>query len=545
MQPDNNLIWLNRLQELLEHKKRYGHCDVQATYDNQTLFQWVKQQRDDYAKLNMSEENIKMLNAIGFDWKVSREKMWLDNFEQLKGYKERYGDCNVSVRYKENQPLGKWVYTQRSQYKQSKLSDERIKILNSIGFRWTAPYDKIWENQLEALKVYKSKRGHFNVPGKYKENQSLATWVEYQRSQFKLSKLSEERVNMLNAIGFDWTAPTRDSAWSYNFDQLKLYKSTHGDCNVPARYKENRPLGTWVYTQRSRYKLSKLSDERIARLNSIGFDWTIKVSKENTWSDKFEQLEQYKSKYGDCNVLYDDENKPLANWVYKQRSQYKHFKLSNEKIARLNSIGFNWTVSDKWQDKIEALKKYTFKHGDCKLPAKHDGNQSLPNQNMLKGHFTLLTKERMELLDSTGFVSSMRQPKINVTSEKNRIEHAIGNDIDTDQEESETEQNNEQIVTYDHVAPIRTETGAKTIELEHTVGNKIDSEQQDDHKHIAIETSSRDLKEKNTTKEKGETSCKRSLQDRIQVLCKLSIMFQQEKDAIYADMKRRKLGNSV
>ena len=70
---------------------------------------------------------------------------------------------------------------------------------------------------------------------------------------------------------------------------------------------------------------------------------------------------------------------------------------------------------------------------------------------------------------------------------------------------------------------------------------------EENHEQIVIETSYQDSKEKETTtKEKGEiSSYKRSLQDRIEVLCKISIMFQEQKDAIHADMKRRKLGNSA
>ena len=58
MQPDNNLIWLNKFQELLEYKKKYGHCNVPSTHENQSLLYWVYHQRDDYAKLNMSKEHM-------------------------------------------------------------------------------------------------------------------------------------------------------------------------------------------------------------------------------------------------------------------------------------------------------------------------------------------------------------------------------------------------------------------------------------------------------------------------------------------------------
>ncbi|GFH56969.1 hypothetical protein CTEN210_13445 [Chaetoceros tenuissimus] len=95
------------------------------------------------------------------------------------------------------------------------------------------------------------------------------------------------------------------------------------------------------------------------------------------------------------------------------------------------------------------------------------------------------------------------------------------------------------------------EIGEQRVELEHAVRNGIDTEQEEseikqNNEQIAIESNYQDSKEKETTnEEKVEKSCKRSLQDRIQVLCKLSLMFREQKDVIYADMKRRRLGNSV
>ena len=46
-----------------------------------------------------------------------------------------------------------------------------------------------------------------------------------------------------------------------------------GNCNVPVSHK---PLGTWVSTQRTQRRQSgegKLSQDRIRRLDELGFNW--------------------------------------------------------------------------------------------------------------------------------------------------------------------------------------------------------------------------------------------------------------------------------
>ena len=69
--------------------------------------------------------------------------------------------------------------------------------------------------------------------------------------------------------------PANVRKWEAKFKKLKEYKKKKGHCNVPRSHLE---LGNWVNTQRSlykhekRYKEKKLSEERINRLNKIGFN---------------------------------------------------------------------------------------------------------------------------------------------------------------------------------------------------------------------------------------------------------------------------------
>ena len=54
--------------------------------------------------------------------------------------------------------------------------------------------------------------------------------------------------------------------------QLAKYKEDHGDCLVPRGYEEGKPkLGEWVHNQRK--QKSDMSQDRIKRLNELGFVW--------------------------------------------------------------------------------------------------------------------------------------------------------------------------------------------------------------------------------------------------------------------------------
>ena len=82
------------------------------------------------------------------------------------------------------------------------------------------------------------------------------------------------------------TAPKRqvslfDQNWDAKYRLLEAFKTEHGDCKVPRKHET---LGSWVDKQRTVYKNDKLSDERVGKLNVLGFDWNPSGTK-LTWEE--------------------------------------------------------------------------------------------------------------------------------------------------------------------------------------------------------------------------------------------------------------------
>jgi len=142
-----------------------------------------------------------------------------------------------------------------------------------LGFVWD-PVPADWEALFQSLVVFKENQGHCGVPKKWSENPELGRWVSVQRHVYKKGKLSAERVVRLEALGFEWDPFTAD--WEALFQSLVVFKENQGHCRVPQRWSENPELGRWVSTQRGVYKKGKLSAERVARLEALGFVWDRK-----------------------------------------------------------------------------------------------------------------------------------------------------------------------------------------------------------------------------------------------------------------------------
>ena len=72
------------------------------------------------------------------------------------------------------------------------------------------------------------------------------------------------------------------AVWEERFQELLLYQQRHGHCRVPV---ESGVLGKWVMHLREKYKRhlseggryrGQLTAERIARLESLGFEWRLR-----------------------------------------------------------------------------------------------------------------------------------------------------------------------------------------------------------------------------------------------------------------------------
>ena len=62
---------------------------------------------------------------MNFQNQLKNQKSWKERFEELLEYKAKNGDCQVPVRFKENQQLATWVRTQRRYFKEGTIEVEK------------------------------------------------------------------------------------------------------------------------------------------------------------------------------------------------------------------------------------------------------------------------------------------------------------------------------------------------------------------------------------------------------------------------------------
>ena len=148
--------------------------------------------------------------------------------------------------------------------------------------------------------------------------------------------------------------------WKIRFDQLKQYKEEHGTCNVGL---DDGKLGRWVKYQRYRYRTNNIVPTQMKALTWLGFKWRLQHhakprNKVNTsFNDEqfvkmVDRFVCYSKETGNWWIPTTYKDKNLAYWGQNVRNQKRTGKLSEERIASLEKVGFVWDAPIEKKKKI-------------------------------------------------------------------------------------------------------------------------------------------------------------------------------------------------
>jgi Helicase associated domain len=239
-----------------------------------------------------------------------------------------------------------------------RLSDDRLRQLRELDFVWDAQRHA-WEAKYRQLVEFQKRYGHCRVPNNSLEYPRLGVWVRNQRRERKKLMMFQEQHHHDNVASHEWSSANADPG---------------------------------------AVKSSTLTPERLRRLEALGFDWY--KSHDDTWNDKYRQLQQYAAVFGHANVKQDDPQYfALGQWCMNQRIAYRKRQrrrrevreeegdgttedglldgadtdsddgLTLTRIQRLERVGFSWHVrDDAWQAVKHKLVDFYEEHGHVEIP---------------------------------------------------------------------------------------------------------------------------------------------------------------------------------
>lgn len=342
------------------------------------------------------------------------------------------------------------------------MTDERIALLDDIGFEWagkrTTAYEKWLHQYFKLYHVVSSKQRTSDDEGSSSSDisvsdgqyGSLANWVDKQRRDYHKgnNKLSSKQIELLEELNFDWSAIPEEKQWDDFYQALQEYHATYQSTLVCPYV--NGELGKWTTQQRRDYRTGKLPEDHIDKLVELGFDWD---ASDVSWNAMADRLVAYKRQFHTTIVpAHDGHDRPLSHWVIRQRNLYRKYvdeddsqntfdhvlrrieqdigmtverpkktglfrRLSAEiiaaRICRLGDIGFVWDpLEQQWLDTFERLKEYQEIHKSTLVPKHYEDDPPLgewvqKQRNLY--HKQNLPSKRVDRLNSIEFIWDPQQ----------------------------------------------------------------------------------------------------------------------------------------
>ena len=266
--------------------------------------------------------------------------------------------------------LSNWVSVRRLEYRDGRLSPERISALEDTGLPWDA-FDDLWEQGYVALSKYYAAYKDCRVPSEYKSDEfSLGGWVSHQRGLFRRGKLSEEKIIRLNKLRFIWDA--KIDVIERAIVALKSFKSRTGHLKVPRGHIENGfELGAWCSSRRMQHVRDKTPPALRRRLQEIGFELE---PHDAVFDRACGLLEAFIQEYGHSLVPRDYKvaGFSLGSWVIGIRSRRIKGQVTTDRINELDRLGFVWSVLDqKWAQLLLAFRTFKDREGHLSVPLRH------------------------------------------------------------------------------------------------------------------------------------------------------------------------------
>ena len=285
----NDAAWERGLEEARKFRERFGNLQVPVKYktkDGYLLGKWINNARKRRNAGKLTEERIRQLDQLGMTWNVF-DTRWEQGYALAMNYAAEHGDLNVPVNYttEKGEKLGAWVLNQRTAYTKEMLSQDQIGRLEKIGIYWGNRNDRQWNEVYGAAKRYFEANGNLDVPVAYvsPEGYALGKWVRRQQYAYRNPEksnaiLSQERIELLDAIGMQWEKP---DPWQHRYELAQEYKRVHGNLDIPAKYKtaDGIWLSRWVYNQKRLLQSGseKLSEEQKKKLKEL-LGYYVKIS---------------------------------------------------------------------------------------------------------------------------------------------------------------------------------------------------------------------------------------------------------------------------
>lgn len=303
------------------------------TAEGLRLGSWWNKQRVAYHSDDLSTERQTLLEKLGIIWDPLSES-WTATYHEVKQLAEEQGHFvfDESVLTSQGVVVLNWCTSQRTRRRAGKVPEQRIDLLNAIGFPWDGAQDR-WMRRYRDLKtIYDRRKSLLRLSATTPE----AKWLEGQRAAHRKGRLASWQIKLMKKVGIDF-ADRRDAAWRTTYETLAAFHTENGHWAAPADLVtvDGVKVHSWTTTQRRSKKNGTLPAEHEALLNRINFPWD---PAQERWDTRCAELQSFRTEHGHLNVPAG----ALNSWLYQQRKKFRQGTLLATRQQRLSVIDASW-----------------------------------------------------------------------------------------------------------------------------------------------------------------------------------------------------------
>lgn len=329
-------------------------------------------------------------------------RIWDEMFARLLSFHEEFGHYLVPADW-DDRKLAVWVRTQRGNAGAGRLRDDRRRRLRDVAFTFSVQREE-WTARLDELAGWKERHGHCAVPRFDPEVPGLGIWVSQQRN--RRERLSREQLAQLDALGFSWDR--QEERWKAMLSALEAYEKVHGHGDVPRHSREHRRLSQWVAQQRDRYRLGRLTPQRIRDLTSRGVHLGGPSHRSMAFDTRLAQLTDFKARFGHLDPP-DAWPKSLRAWTNRQRAALARSTLHPGEARRLRALGLDTVPRVQhferlhFEAMLKKLSAFRGREGHCRVSSKQNSPLASFVHKLRKAGAAALRAEDRARLDALGF----------------------------------------------------------------------------------------------------------------------------------------------
>ena len=175
------------------------------------------------------------------------EQQWMSNFNKVSALPQQPNSQTTAYH---------WCTHNRVLHQTGALTAEKQRLLENIKWwRWAERFEDRWQCRFDEVRL---------LPACPKAGTTEYNWVRQQRRMHQEGKLETFKMPLLESIKW-WSWASNDRNWQVAFGRVE--SKSEPPVRGTADYE-------WVRTQRKRFHSGKLSEERKAQLESVGWwEW--------------------------------------------------------------------------------------------------------------------------------------------------------------------------------------------------------------------------------------------------------------------------------